>query len=81
MDIIVVTDFQEEEITRPVTLTNEEWLILSQCVESFSETYRTKHSQTIAAYVTRRQLPEAEAEAQRMNQLLQQLDKLHAKLL
>jgi hypothetical protein len=50
------------------------------CAEAYSETYRTKHSQTIATYVTRGQIPEAQAEAVKMNQLLQTLDKLQAKL-
>jgi hypothetical protein len=49
-------------------------------VESFSDTYRKQHSQTIATYVTRGQLAEAQSEAQKMNQLLQQLDKLQALL-
>jgi hypothetical protein len=39
-----------------------------------------KHSQTIATYVTRGQLDEAQQEANRMNTLLQTLDKLQAKL-
>jgi hypothetical protein len=78
MDLIVITESPSEEISRSVTLTNDQWLILSQCVESFSDTYRKQHSQTIATYVTRNQLDEAQVEAQRMNQLLQQLDKLQA---
>ena len=80
MDLIVITEAPSEEVTRSVTLTNDQWLILSQCVESFSDTYRKQHSQTIATYVTRNQLDQAQAEAQRMNQLLQQLDKLQALL-
>jgi hypothetical protein len=80
MDLTVITEAPSEEVTRSVTLTNDQWLILSQCVESFSDTYRKQHSQTIATYVTRNQLDEAQAEAQRMNQLLQQLDKLQALL-
>ncbi len=80
MDLIVITEAPSEEITRSVTLTNDQWLILSQCVESFSDSYRKQHSQTIATYVTRNQLDQAQAEAQRMNQLLQQLDKLQALL-
>ena len=80
MDLIVITELPNEEITRSVTLTNDQWLILSQCVESFSGTYRKQHSQTIATYVTRGQLDQAQAEAQKMNELLQTLDKLQAKL-
>jgi hypothetical protein len=80
MDLIVITEAPNEEITRAVTLTNNQWLILSQCVEAFSDTYRKQHSQTIATYVTRNQLDQAQAEARRMNDLLQTLDKLQAKL-
>jgi hypothetical protein len=50
------------------------------CAESYADTYRTKHSQTIATFVTRNQLPEAQAEAVKMNQLLETLDKLQAKI-
>jgi hypothetical protein len=78
MDLIVITDLPNEEITRSVTLTNDQWLILSQCVEAFSDTYRKQHSQTIATYVTRGQLDQAQVEARKMNELLQQLDKLQA---
>lgn len=80
MDLIVVTEAPADEISRSVTLTNDQWLIVSQCVESFSDVYRKQHSQTIATYVTRGQLAEAQSEAQKMNQLLQQLDKLQALL-
>ena len=71
---------QPEEISRSVTLTNEQWATLALCAESYADTYRKKHSQTIATYVTRNQIPEAQAEAVKMNQLLQTLDKLQAKL-
>jgi len=80
MDLIILTDPPREEITRSVTLTNDQWLVLSQCVESFSDTYRKQHSQTIATYVTRGQLDQAQVEARRMNDLLHTLDKLQAKL-
>lgn len=80
MDLIIVTEVPQEEISRAVTLTNDQWLILSQCVESFSDTYRKQHSQTIATYVTRGQLDQAQDEARKMNELLQTLDKLQAKL-
>ena len=71
---------QPEEISRSVSLTNEQWATLALCAESYADTYRKKHSQTIATYVTRGQIPEAQAEAVKMNQLLQTLDKLQAKL-
>jgi hypothetical protein len=80
MNLIVITEPPAEEITRSVTLTNDQWLILSQCVEAFADTYRKQHSQTIATYVTRKQLDVAVSEAQKMNDLLQTLDKLQAKL-
>jgi len=80
MDIVIVTETYSEEITRSVTLTNDQWLVLSQCVEAFSDTYRKQHSQTIATYVTRGQLDQAQVEASRMNDLLHTLDKLQAKL-
>jgi len=81
MDIVILTDEPREEIKRSVTLTNEQWLIVTQCIESFADTYRTRHSQTIATFVTRGQLDEAQQEARTMNQLLQQLDKLQALLM
>ena len=68
------------DISRSVTLTNEQWSVLAMCAESYSDTYRAKHSQTIATYVTRGQINEAQAEAVKMNTLLQTLDKLQAKL-
>lgn len=80
MDLVIITSEPDTEISRSVTLTNEQWAILAMCAESYADTYRAKHSQVIATYVTRGQLDEAQAEAQKMNQLLQQLDKLQASL-
>jgi len=80
MDIIILIEPPAEEISRSVTLTNDQWLVLSQCVEAFSDTYRKRHSQTVATYVTRGQLDVAVDEARKMNELLQTLDKLQAKL-
>ena len=80
LDLVVIQGDPENEVTRSVTLSNDSWLVLSQCVEAFAETYRTRHSQTIATYVTRGQLDLAKVEADKMNSLLQQLDKLQAKL-
>jgi hypothetical protein len=87
MDLVVLTDesYQEEadpaqSVHRSVTLTNEEWSVVAQCVESFSDTYRAKHSQTVATYVTRNQLEQAVTEAQKMNDLLAKLDRLQALL-
>ena len=78
MDIVIITEAPSEEITRSVTLTNDQWLIISQCLESFAETYRKQHSQIVTTYVTRGQLDQAVVEAQKMNELLMQLDKLQA---
>jgi hypothetical protein len=78
MDLIVITGEPENEIRRSVTLSNEQWAILAMCTDAYADTYRAKHSQTIATYVTRGQLDKAQEEAVRMNQLLQQLDKLQA---
>ena len=80
MDLVIITESPQEEIQRSVTLTNDQWLIISQCVESFADTYRKQHSQTIATYVTRGQLEVAVDEARKMNDLLQTLDKLQAKV-
>jgi len=80
MDLIVIAGQPENEISRSVTLTNEQWAILALCADAYADTYRKQHSQTIATYVTRGQLPEAQAEAVKMNQLLQTLDKLQALL-
>jgi len=80
MDLVIITDEPDNEIRRSVNLTNEQWAILAMCADEYATTYRTKHSQTIATYVTRGQLDEAQAEAVKMNQLLQQLDKLQALL-
>lgn len=86
-DLVVLTDerIPEEvdpaaEIRRTVELTNEEWSVVAQCVESFADTYRAKHSQIVATYVTRGQLDEAVNAAEKMNNLLQKLDVLQALL-
>jgi hypothetical protein len=87
MDLVVLTDdaFEEEkdsakDIRRSVELSNEEWSVVAQCVESFAETYRAKHSQIVTTYVTRNQLEQAVAEATKMNGLLAKLDRLQALL-
>ena len=80
-DLIVIAGEPENEIRRPVTLTNEQWAILAMCAEAYSDTYRTRHSQVIATYVTRGQLSEAQVEAQKMNSLLQQLDSITATIM
>ena len=80
MDLIVIKGEPENEISRSVTLTNEQWAILAMCTDAYADTYRAKHSQTIATYVTRGQLDQAQVEARKMNDLLMALDKLQAKL-
>lgn len=80
MDIVIHTEPQSEPLGRSVYLTNDEWLILSQCLESFSSQYRDRHSITIATYVTRGQLNEAVEEAKKMNDLLHRLDRLQVKV-
>lgn len=79
MSLVVISD-EGDELKRSVTLSNDSWLVLSQCVEAFSESYRAKHSQTIATFVTRGQLEEAQTEAQKMNDLLRHLDQLQASI-
>ena len=69
-----------EELHRSVTLSNEEFSILTMCVDAFAGTFRTRQSEVVATFVTRGQLPEATAAAAEMNLALQQLDKLQAKL-
>jgi len=78
MDLVIITE--EQELQRSVTLSNNEWLVISQALESFATTYRNQHSQTIATYVTRGQLQEAQNEATKMNALLMRLDRLQARV-
>lgn len=69
------------EITRSITLSNMQWMVISQCVEAFSSTYRGRQSETIATYVTRNQLTEAVEEAARMNEMLAYLDDIQVNLM
>ncbi len=80
LDLIVISGEPENEIRRSITLTNEEWSVLAMCTDAYADTFRTRHSQIIATYVTRGQLAEAQQEAVKMNTLLQKLDKIQAKL-
>lgn len=80
MDLTVASAPASEQLGRSIYMTNDEWLVASQCVESFADSYRAKHSQTIATFVTRGQIDEAISEGQKMNQLLQKLDYIQAKL-
>ena len=69
-----------ELLSRSVSMTNDEWLVVSQCLEAFADTYRKNQSLIIATYVTRGQTPEAVSEATKMNQMLQRLDQIQAKV-
>ena len=87
-DLVVLVDPTYEEpvdsetqvLERSVTLTNEQWSILAMCVEAYATTFRTQQSEFVTTYVTRSQLDEAVKQAAKMNSMLQQLDKLQAKL-
>ena len=80
-DLVVFTDEPTTEITRSVTLTNEQWSILALCADAYATTFRTQQSEFVATYVTRGQLDEAVTQAAKMNAMLQQLDRIQAKLL
>ena len=80
-DLVVLSEEPSEEITRSVTLSNEDWGILALCADAYATTFRTQQSEFIATYVTRKQLDEAVKQADKMNALLQKLDKIQAKLL
>ena len=80
-DLVVLSEEPSEEITRSVTLSNEDWGILALCADAYATTFRTQQSEFIATFVTRKQLDEAVKQAGKMNALLQKLDKIQAKLL
>lgn len=80
-DLVVLSDEPSEEITRSVTLSNEDWGILALCADAYATTFRTQQSEFVTTYVTRGQLDEAVKQASKMNALLQKLDKIQAKLL
>ena len=73
-------DNETQILERSVTMSNEAWSILALCAESYAATFRTQQSEFIATYVTRNQLEEAVKQAEKMNSMLQKLDKLQAKL-
>jgi hypothetical protein len=80
-NLVVLQDEPDNEITRSVTLTNEQWGILALCADAYATTFRTQQSEFVATWVTRNQLDEAVSQAAKMNAMLQQLDKIQAKLL
>jgi hypothetical protein len=79
-DLVVLEDDSSNEISRSVTLTNEQWGVLALCADAYATTFRTQQSEFVATYVTRGQLDEAVAQAAKMNVMLQMLDKIQAKL-
>jgi hypothetical protein len=81
MDIVVMADDSNNEIRRSVTLTNEEWSILALCADTYATTFRTQQSEFVTTFVTRNQLDQAVEQAAKMNRMLQQLDRIQAKLL
>ena len=80
-DLVVLSEEPSAEITRSVTLSNEDWGVLALCADAYATTFRTQQSEFIATFVTRKQLDEAVKQAGKMNALLQKLDKIQAKLL
>jgi hypothetical protein len=80
-DLVVLSEEPSEEITRSVTLSNEDWGILALCADAYATTFRTQQSEFVTTYVTRGQLDEAVKQASKMNTLLQKLDRIQAKLL
>ena len=76
--IEVVTEAQE--VRRDVNLTNDEWLVISQCVEAYADTFRKNQSLMVTTYVTRGDLQGAVTAANRMNELLERLDHIQSKL-
>jgi hypothetical protein len=80
-NLVLLQDEPDNEITRSVTLTNEQWGILALCADAYATTFRTQQSEFVATWVTRNQLDEAVSQAAKMNAMLQRLDKIQAKLL
>ncbi len=80
-DLVIFTEDSGQEITRSVTLTNEEWGILALCADAYATTFRTQQSEFVTTFVTRGQLEGAVEQAAKMNSMLQRLDKIQAKLL
>jgi hypothetical protein len=80
-DLVILSEEPSEEITRSVTLSNEDWGILALCADAYATTFRTQQSEFVTTYVTRGQLDEAVRQAGKMNALLQKLDRIQAKLL
>ena len=80
-DLTIYHDDPSNEITRSVTLTNEQWGILALCADAYATTFRTQQSEFVTTFVTRGQMDEAVSQAAKMNTMLQTLDRIQAKLL
>ena len=80
-DLVVLSGDPDNEISRSVTLTNEEWGVLALCADAYATTFRSQQSEFVATFVTRGQLDEAVSQAAKMNEMLQALDRIQAKLL
>jgi hypothetical protein len=80
-DLTIFVEDCNQEISRSVTLTNAEWSILALCADAYATTFRTQQSEFVTTFVTRNQLDEAVTQAAKMNRMLQQLDRIQAKLL
>ena len=81
MDIVVLANDEGNEISRSVTLTNEQWSILALCADAYATTFRSQQSEFVTTFVTRNQLDQAVEQAAKMNKMLQQLDRIQAKLI
>jgi len=71
---------EAQEVLRSVTLTNDYWLALSQCVEAYADTFRRNQSMVVTTYVTRGDLEGAVKAAAHMNELLEKLDNIQSSL-
>ena len=71
---------EPRKITRSISLSNEDWLIVSQCVDAYADTFRRNHSVVVTTYVTRGDLDGAVKAAVHMNDLLEQLDNIQSQL-
>jgi hypothetical protein len=80
-DIVILQDDPNQEISRSVTLSNEEWGILALCADAYATTFRSQQSEFVATFVTRNQLDQAVSQAATMNRMLQKLDRIQSKLL
>lgn len=69
---------EAQEVRRSVTLSNDCWLAVSQCVDAYAETFRRNQSMIVTTYVTRGDLEGAVRAAAHMNDLLEKLDNIQS---